>query len=59
MIKEVEFGFDGRKVGLFPAQVCTRCGEEVFDEATSQAIEDECKKQGVWGKKSKILTEQT
>lgn len=47
--KNVEFSLYGERVGTFPAQVCTKCGEEVFDEATSDKIDEAAKKKGLWG----------
>lgn len=47
--KDVEFKLYGERVGLFPAEVCTRCGEELFTEETSDKIDEIAKKKGLWG----------
>ncbi len=47
--KEVEFKLYGEIVGSFPAEVCTKCSEEIFDEKTSDAIDEAAKKKGLWG----------
>ena|SRR3989338_6047687 len=47
--KSVEFKLYGESVGFFPAEVCTKCGEEVFDEATSDKIDEKAKEKGLWG----------
>lgn len=55
--KKVEFKMYGISLGEFPAEVCTKCGEEVFDEKTSKEIDVVAKKKGLWGlaKKVKIV----
>ena len=47
--KEVEFKLYGESLGMFPAEVCTKCGEEIFDEATSDKIDEKAKEKGLWG----------
>lgn len=47
--KKVEFKIYGESLGFFPAEVCTKCGEEIFDEKTSDAIDNVAKKKGLWG----------
>ena len=37
--KQVEFVMYGVNLGKFPAEVCSKCGEEMFDEKTSQEID--------------------
>lgn len=43
-------------LGIFPTQVCDACGEQWFDEKTSQKIQELEKKNGLFGlsKKSKV-----
>ncbi|MBI2673231.1 YgiT-type zinc finger protein [Candidatus Woesearchaeota archaeon] len=55
--KKVEFKMYGISLGEFPAEVCTKCDEEVFDEKTSKEIDAVAKKKGLWGlaKKVKIV----
>tara|TARA_Y100000310_G_scaffold341246_1_gene439795 strand:- start:1335 stop:1661 length:327 start_codon:yes stop_codon:yes gene_type:complete len=47
--KDVEFKVYGEILGKFPAEVCNTCGEKVFDEATSDRIDEIAKKKGLWG----------
>ena len=53
----VEFGMYGINLGKFPAEVCSKCGEEVFDEKTSEEIDKIAKEKGLWelAKKVKIV----
>ena len=55
--KEIEFKVYGISLGSFPAEVCSKCGEEIFDEETSMRIDELAKKKGLWGldRKVKIL----
>lgn len=50
--KKIDYIFLGENLGRFFAEVCTRCGEEVFDEAVSAQIEKAIKKKGLWGLES-------
>jgi len=54
--KKIEETMFGVPLGIFPAEVCTRCGESLTDEATTKKIEEAAKKKGIWGllKKTKI-----
>lgn len=51
--KNVEFRLYDELVGLFSAEVCAKCGEEVFDEKTSDEIDKAAKEKGLWGLESK------
>ncbi len=55
--KNIEFSMYGINLGKFPAEVCTKCGEEVFDEKTSEKIDKIAKEKGLFGlaKKVKIV----
>ncbi len=46
--KKVEFNLYGESLGFFPAQVCASCGEQVFDEKTSDLIDKAAKQKGLW-----------
>ena len=52
--KQVDFSIYGVNIGKFPAEVCTKCGEEVFDEKTSEEIDKITKQKGVWGLSKKV-----
>lgn len=54
--KKVKYSLYGVDLGIFPAQVCTKCREEWFDEKTSKKIEEMEKKKGLFGinKRSKV-----
>ena len=47
--KEVDFKLYGDVLVKFPAFVCNKCGEEIFDEETSDKIDEAAKKKGLWG----------
>ena len=47
--KKVDFRMYGISLGKFQAQVCTKCGEEVFTEEVSDEIEAITKKKGLYG----------
>ena len=49
VIKMLEFKQCGIKLGKFPAEVCTKCGEEVINRKTSLAIEKVSKEKGLFG----------
>lgn len=55
--KQVEFDMYGISLGKFPAEVCTKCGEQIFDEETSVKIDKIAKEKKLWGlaKKVKIV----
>ncbi|MBI2079735.1 hypothetical protein HYT84_03150, partial [Candidatus Micrarchaeota archaeon] len=44
--KDIEFSLYGQSLGYFPAEVCGKCGEEVFDEKTSDKIDEIAKEKG-------------
>lgn len=54
--KKVDYTVYGISLGKFPAQVCSSCNEEWFDEKTSENIQALEKERGLFGlsKKSKI-----
>ncbi len=47
--KKIEFTIYGELLGLFPAEICTKCGEELFDEEVSEEIDRVAKEKGIWG----------
>ncbi len=47
--RKVEFKLYDTDVGMFPAEVCTNCGEKCFDEETSDLIDEAAKEKGLWG----------
>lgn len=48
-VEQVDFSLYGKSLGLFPAEVCVKCQEQVFDEATAANIDQAAKDQGLWG----------
>ncbi len=54
--KTVAYEVYGIPLGTFPAEVCGHCGEQWFDEKTSERIQELEKEKGLFGlsKKSKI-----
>ena len=51
--KKVPYSLYGVYVDDFDAEVCSQCGEEFFDEQTSQKITEKVKKKGLWGLSAK------
>lgn len=49
MKKRVDYYYLGEFIGKYPADVCTKCGEEVFDESVSDEITERVKEKGLWG----------
>lgn len=47
--KKVPFSLYGQELGQFPAEVCSKCGEEVFDEEVSEEIDRVAQQRGLWG----------
>lgn len=47
--KEVDYTILGKKIGKFPALVCTNCNETVFLGETFALIEKKAKELGLWG----------
>lgn len=54
--KTVPYSVYGVDLGKFPADVCSKCGEQWFDEKTALKIEQLEKKKGLFGlsKESKV-----
>ena len=47
--KKISYDYLGQHIGKFPAEVCTSCGEVVFDEAASDKIEIVIKQRSLYG----------
>jgi len=47
--KKVDFSMYGISLGKFEAEVCKKCGEELFSEEVSKQIDEVAKKKGLWG----------
>lgn len=47
--KKVPYVFIGEKLGSYDALVCNHCGETLFEASSSDKIEAEVKKRGLWG----------
>jgi len=47
--RKADFSIYGVNLGKFPAEVCSKCGEVVFDEETSNKIDSIAKAKGLWG----------
>jgi len=52
--KSVEYTLLGVNLGRFNAQVCSSCGEQLFDEQESDKITKSAKEKGIWGALSSI-----
>jgi len=51
--KMVDYILLGENLGKFPADVCTKCSEQVFDEGVSEKIDVIAKQKGLWGLQAK------
>jgi hypothetical protein len=47
--RQVDFSMFGISLGKFPAEVCSKCGEEVFTEETSAKIDEAARENGLYG----------
>ncbi|MBI4450885.1 hypothetical protein HY642_02840 [Candidatus Woesearchaeota archaeon] len=47
--KRVPYSFLGENIGVFDALVCGSCGDTLFEAESSNAIEAEVKRRGLWG----------
>jgi len=47
--KLVDYAYLGQNLGKFPAEVCTQCGEEVFEEDVTRKVAAIAKQRGIWG----------
>lgn len=47
--KKVPYEIYGIKIGIFPAEVCQKCGEICFDEDVSRKMTKITKEKGLWG----------
>ena len=54
VVKKIDYSVRGISVGKFPAEVCIKCGEEVFDKKTSIKIEKIEKQKGLFGLARKV-----
>ena len=53
MDKKVDYEIYGVKLGRFPAEVCSKCGEVFFSEDASKKITQKAKQLGLWGLETK------
>lgn len=51
--KDVKFSMYGVDFGKFPAEVCAKCGEELFEESAYDEINRIAKKKGLYGLEAK------
>ncbi|MEW6063398.1 MAG: hypothetical protein AB1571_03480 [Nanoarchaeota archaeon] len=48
-LKTVPFNLYGIKLGEYPARVCQKCGDKIFDAKTFNLMEAKAKKLGLYG----------
>ncbi len=56
--KLVDYMLLGTNLGKFEAEVCSKCGEQVFDENIFSKIEKKAKELGLWGLQAKVKINQ-
>ena len=47
--KKIDYQQYGVKLGRFPAEVCSKCGEVFFTQEASKKISQKSKQLGLWG----------
>ncbi len=52
-LKKVDFKVYGISLGKFEAEVCNKCGEEIFSEEVSDKIDKASKEKGLWALESR------
>ncbi len=56
--KKIQYNLLGENLGLFPADVCQKCGEQFFNKETALMIENVAKTKGLWDLNSKTTISQ-
>ena len=56
--KNVDYFFLGENLGKFPAEVCEKCGEKIFEEEITKKISGIAKQKGLWGLNEKAKVNQ-
>ena len=51
--KIIDYFFLGENLGKFKAEVCIKCGEQIFDEETSKKITEIAKERDLFGLSAK------
>ena len=50
--KKINYNLFGESMGIFPAEVCLKCGEQFFNQDVSLAIEKIAKEKKLWNLKN-------
>lgn len=58
-LKKITEEMFGVALGVFPAEVCSSCGESFTDEGTTKAIEEVAKRKGILGLGAKTKVTRT
>ena len=56
---KVDYIFLGKNLGKFEAEVCDKCGEQIFEEIISKQISGRIKELGLWGLSAKTKVSKT
>ncbi len=51
--RKIEYKIMEDRIGIFPADICQKCGEQFFRKEVSLAIEKIAREKGVWDLRSK------
>ena len=51
--EKVDYKLYGISLGKFNAEVCSKCGENFFEESVSKKMTEIAKKKGLWGLQTK------
>src|SRR3989344_7080646 len=56
--KEVDYFLLGQNLGKYKAEVCTKCGEQVFGEEVVEKVQKKAKELGLWNLHAKVKVNQ-
>jgi len=51
--RKIEYKIMEERIGIFPAEICQKCGEQFFRKEISLAIEGVARDKGIWDLRSK------
>lgn len=51
--RKIDYVLYGQNLGKFDAEVCSKCGEQFFEENVSKNMTQAAKKKGLWGLQAK------
>ena len=52
--KMIPYDYAGQRIGVYPALVCNKCGDTMFESKACDAMEKELKRRNLWGLGAKL-----